>query len=169
MKWIPLILLLPASAAPAQSPFCNQVKSVTDQAADGFRNLRGTLDETGSYRSVYAFPGANACRISESRYTYEFRCSWRYEENEWESALADARALAGAVAECCATNLSDLGEERDAEDDAISWHGRLGLPRSRLTIEIAANNFAARIRSVASRRLTNSSLTVRYRRQAQRE
>lgn len=169
MKWIPVILLIQASTATAQSPFCDQVRSVTDQAADGFRNLRGTLDETESYRSVYAFPGADACRISESTYTYEFTCRWRYEEYGWESALADARTLAEGIAACFATNLADFGVEQDREDAGIRWRSRLVLHRSRLTVEIVANNYASRLRPLGNRRLTSSSLIIRYRRQARRD
>jgi hypothetical protein len=169
MKWLSLILLVHTSAAIAQDPFCTQLRSVADQASDGFRNLRGALDATESYRSAYAFPGANSCRISESPYTYEFRCSWRYEADEWDIALADAKSLADEVAICFGKRATDLDREPVSEDDSIRWTSRLGWAGNRLSFEIGANSFVSRSRSLGDRRLTSSSLTVRYRRQARRD
>ncbi len=168
MKWIAAILIVQAFAATAQSPFCTQLESVTDQASDGFRNLRGALDDdTENYLSAYAFPGATSCQVSESPYTYEFRCNWRYGADEWDSALTDARSLAASVADCFDKRISDNGVEQDNEDDSIHWRGRLSWAADRWMMEIGADSFVSR--TLKERRLISSSLTVRYTRQALRE
>ncbi len=137
---LPLGLLLTANAAPEQpsTPFCNQFFAIADQGYRGFSEFRGTAIDKDEYIVVGRPPGMPSCNIQESRYDYIFYCVWSYRDNEWLTALSEARALRDGIATCLPAAKID---EKPLEEDGATrrWRTYLKMRGKPLHFQISAS------------------------------
>ena len=148
----------------SDDPFCREFMSVANQARNGFRNLRGPDDGDGYFIPVFRFTGSHTCRIHEARYTFEYRCSWKYDANEWPTAVSSGRTLANGIAACYGIRAVEFPVERDS--DSLNWHSLIVLPADPMSIEVKAWNIAA---DSTGGPLVSTDVTIRYKRHAMRQ
>ncbi|WP_275627073.1 hypothetical protein [Pseudomonas sp. 273] len=97
-----LIILILLPPAIAEASVCEDLKSVTNQASDGFSSWKGSYDsDMEEYTALQRLPGASECVIDGDEEFPSYTCRWILgSENEM---LTSYRSLVSQVTNC--TNL----------------------------------------------------------------
>lgn len=146
MSFTLALLALAAAEPAAPTPFCRDYQMVLDQALYGFRKFRGVLEadtDLGfdtTYRANLSLPGGT-CRVNETEYTFEYRCTWPHDAGDWTGAIAEATALGNALAGCSHLHFFAHGDMPNPQNTV--WRGSVAhQPGSRVKTEVGAHRYA---------------------------
>jgi len=162
-------LAMAATAVPATTSFCRDYQAVVDQAFRGFRKYRGVIETDNdlgfdkTFEATLSMPGAR-CQVNETETDYSYVCTWKHgSADDWSGAVAEARNLGKALANCSRLAFVDAGEGPTSRGQ--QWSGFVGFKYdTRIRVEVGAQRWETRSRLLPPQQLI-ITMRVRYRRE----